>query len=204
MKIQFKHFKRILTVTAALLTAAIVINSAGAYNLQYAQLKGGVKNQTYYIGSSNSRYVNASNMAMDDWNYAVQNTNLTKGLGFSFTPSTKITGSTIRFWGEYLGEGSVAATTRYYILNNKMESKKVGNYADRDYADIVYNLSVTETNANTYNQYYLKSTAGHEAGHALGLEHTTDTGTLMYNTHSLRTAHSPTADEVNGIYAIYK
>ena len=53
MKTQFKHFKRILTVTAALLTAAIVINSAGAYVLQIGKLKKGVVNQTFYVGLDN-------------------------------------------------------------------------------------------------------------------------------------------------------
>ena len=45
--------------------------------------------------------------------------------------------------------------------------------------------------------------AAHEMGHALGLMHTTDTGTLMYPYFDVTTATSATRDEVLGIYEKY-
>ena len=79
------------------------------------------------------------------------------------------------------------------------------NHGNRDYADVIFNLNVTDSNASVYNTTYLTSTAGHEIGHALGLYHNeNDNGTLMYPYHNTRTAHSPTYDEVQGIWQQYK
>lgn len=66
-----KFIKQIFSVAAALLTAAIVINSAGAYVLQVGKLTKGVVNQTYYVGIDNQTLSNQCVQAVADWNYAV-------------------------------------------------------------------------------------------------------------------------------------
>ncbi|GEM_PF-1293856 len=205
MVLKKKQIKKVLTAASILLIFVAVTNTAGAYSLHPGKLSKGIKNQTYYVGLTNSRYSNACVAGVNNWNYAVQNTPLTSSLGFSFTKSSKITGSTIRFWGEKLAVSNAVAVTKYYNIDSSWNAVPVTNHGNRDYADVIFNLNVTDSNASVYNTTYLTSTAGHEIGHALGLYHNeNDNGTLMYPYHNTRTAHSPTYDEVQGIWQQYK
>lgn len=198
-----KFIKQIFSVTAALLTAAIVINSAGAYVLQVGKLTKGVVNQTYYVGIDNQTLSNQCVQAVADWNYAVQNTPETRNMGFNFGRSTRITGTTIRFWAENVPNETWYGHTFYYILDSSLNATQVGNYYHRDYADCILNLNYYDWTYNFPTQLQWKSIAAHEMGHALGLMHTTDTGTLMYPYFDVTTATSATRDEVLGIYEKY-
>ena len=191
-----RRIKKTLVTTAILLMFAMLVNTAGAYSLHPGKLSKGL---------TSSRYSNACVAGMNNWNYAVQNTSLTSSLGFSFTKSSKITGSTIRFWGKNLHVSNAVAVTKYYNIDSSWIAVPVTNHGNRDYADVIFNLNVTDSNASVYNTTYLTSTSGHEIGHALGLYHNeNDNGTLMYPYHNTRTAHSPTYDEVQGIWQQYK
>lgn len=95
-----------------------------------------------------------------------------------------------------------------YVLDSNLNATFTwGTNENWDVADIIFNLSFDKNYIYNHPRetetVYHKATAGHEIGHALGLNHTTDNGTLMYTPHSTRTATSPTADEVRGVSAIY-
>ena len=185
MVLKKKQIKKVLTAASILLIFVAVTNTAGAYSLHPGKLSKGIKNQTYYVGLTNSRYSNACVAGVNNWNYAVQNTPLTSSLGFSFTKSSKITGSTIRFWGEKLAVSNAVAVTKYYNIDSSWNAVPVTNHGNRDYADVIFNLNVTDSNASVYNTTYLTSTAGHEIGHALGLYHNEND-----NTHVSESQHT--------------
>lgn len=194
-----KSPKIIIILTIILFTFAFS-SSASAYNLQQGKLKGGIRNKKYYLGLTNQIYITACITAMNDWNYAVQYTPETSNMGFNFTRTYNILDASLRFWGEHLPNQAYAGTTRYYVFNSSGGVTAVTNNYNRDYADLIFNTA----NAPTYNATYMSSLAAHEAGHGLGLGHTTDIGTLMFQGVNVRTASVPTRDEVLGIYAHYR
>lgn len=55
---------------------------------------------------------------------------------------------------------------------------------------------ITETN-------YARSTANHELGHAMGLDHTSN-GSIMDSNRDRSVVYTPQKDDINGINAIYK
>ncbi len=198
MVVNKKMAKCFLSSFSILLIAIIVLQSAHAYVLQGGRLNKGVINQTYYIGITNQTLSQQCEKAMNDWNYAVKNTAESSNMGFSFTRSNNITGTTIRFWGENLPSQSWHGLTRYYTLDNKLNATQVTNAQNRDYASCILNTSKDATATQW------KVIAAHEAGHGMGLKHTNDTGTIMYPYFDICTATSPTHDDVMGIYNKYR
>lgn len=196
-----KKFLMFLSITVIAVT---ITYSAGAYVLQIGKLKKGVVNQTYYVGIDNQTISGLCVQAFNDWNYAVQNTNETRNMGFSFTRSNKITGSTIRCWTENRNNVEWYGHAFYYILDNNLNATEVSNAYRRDYADCILNLRYYDWTYNDPTQLEWKKIAAHEIGHALGLAHNeTDKGVLMYPYYNVSTATSPTRDEVLGIYEKY-
>lgn len=72
---------------------------------------------------------------------------------------------------------------------------------DYDWVRAEIIISTTEFDKMTYDQ--MKATIIHEIGHALGLAHNPDNGTIMYETLKNCTAYVPTLDDIQGVYAIY-
>ena len=73
-------------------------------------------------------------------------------------------------------------------------------YSNWAHASISFNTTqVPEDNADK-----MRSIAGHETGHAIGLAHNqSDNGVLMYQGFVARTAIVPTDDDTAGVRAIY-
>lgn len=84
MSVIKNRFKLILIILSVLLTTALTVNSTLAYVLHAGKLNKGVVNQTYYVGIDNQTLSAECVQAFADWNYAVQNTNETRNMGFSF------------------------------------------------------------------------------------------------------------------------
>lgn len=183
--------KKLLKVISIFLIVALMLSilciNAGAYNLFSGSLLGGISGRNYYVGCSNSNYVNSCNGSISDWDYTATD--------FSFT-RTYTTFAAIRFWGEYHPEMEWDGLTVWYNSSNVYVDPTLGG--SWDYCNIILNTYY----CNSYTYSKLKTLCAHEVGHCLGLDHTSDPGTLMYP-YPGRIATVPTADEVNGVNAKY-
>ena len=180
-----------LEIVAALVVSFSVLPSS-AYNLLGSgKLAGGIYNRTYYIGCSSYKYINAFNAAIEDWNWALNPNDNGSGVDFYFRRVNSSAGTTICFWGE----------TRPLDANGKnMLDNGSYRYSNWVHASISFNTArVPENNASK-----MRSIAGHEIGHAIGLAHNqSDNGVLMYQGFVARTAIVPTDDDTAGARAIY-
>ncbi len=69
-------------------------------------------------------------------------------------------------------------------------------------ADISLNTNVTYNNGSTISgEFYLKSVLIHELGHVLGLAHSSDYSSVMYEAYTGRTALSP--QDINDLDSLY-
>ncbi len=199
-------YKRFFTIISLVSIIAMVCCSANAYVHQGGKLNNGVKNQKYYIGITNDTLASQCIQAFSDWNYAMNAQSPYSSLGFSFTRSSLIRDSTIRFWGENVPGESWYGLTRYYIVDNNLNATRVSNAYNRDYSSCILNMAYFDSSYNFPTVLHWKSISAHEIGHAMGLAHTNadgDVGKLMFKGFNVRTATSPTGDEVRGIYYKY-
>ncbi len=191
--------KPITIMLVVALCIAVLSFPINAYERLGGKLSGGIYNRTYYVGMSSSSYVNACIAAIDDWNWAVNSSNNGVGSDFYFT-RVYTTNATIRFWAEKQPFEYWTGLTRLYDASgnymNDNGSYKTKNWA---YASIIFNT----TNSPVSNANEMRAIAGHEIGHAIGLAHTNDKGTLMYPDYVICTAIVPTTDEMNGARALY-
>ncbi len=197
-----KKTKRVLSivVTFAILFSCIILPS-NAYELLGGKLVGGIYNRTYYVGCGSSKYINACTAAMDDWNWAVNPYNNGSGTDFYFRRVYSSADATVRFWGESHPYDDWAGLTRLFDANdNLMNNDYSYLYSDWYNASIIFNT----VKAPVDNATIMKSIAGHEVGHAIGLAHNQkDNGVLMFQGYNVRTADSPTDDDVYGVRALY-
>ena len=170
-----------------------------AYELQIGKLTGGIANRKYYIGISDQTYVSDCAAAMNAWNYAVQNTPETANMGFNFTRTYTESQAALRFYCENAPNQGFTGLTRYYFYNSDGNITEASDAYHRDYASLILNTAILNRKPE-----YIKSVAGHEAGHGMGLKHNpTNIGTLMFQGADKRTATVPTRDDVLGIYEKY-
>lgn len=186
----------------AVMVASYSILPSNAYNLfGSGKLAGGIYNRTYYIGCSSYKYINAFNAAIEDWNWALNPNDNGSGVDFYFRRVNSSAGTTICFWGETRPNESWAGETRLLDANGKnMVNNGTFRYSNWVHASISFNtVCVPENNASK-----MRSIAGHEIGHAIGLAHNqSDNGVLMYQGFVARTAIVPTDDDIAGARAIY-
>lgn len=186
----------------AVMVASYSILPSNAYNLfGSGKLAGGIYNRTYYIGCSSYKYINAFNAAIEDWNWALNPNDNGSGVDFYFRRVNSSAGTTICFWGETRPNESWAGETRLLDANGKnMLDNGSYRYSNWVHASISFNTAcVPENNASK-----MRSIAGHEIGHAIGLAHNqADNGVLMYQGFIARTAIVPTDDDIAGARAIY-
>ena len=186
----------------AVMVASYSILPSNAYNLfGSGKLAGGIYNRTYYIGCSSYKYINAFNAAIEDWNWALNPNDNGIGVDFYFRRVNSSAGTTICFWGETRPNESWAGETRLLDANGKnMLDNGSYRYSNWVHASISFNTArVPENNASK-----MRSIAGHEIGHAIGLAHNqSDNGVLMYQGFVTRTAIVPTDDDTAGARAIY-
>ena len=186
----------------AVMVASYSILPSNAYNLfGSGKLAGGIYNRTYYIGCSSYKYINAFNAAIEDWNWALNPYDNGNGVDFYFRRVNSSAGTTICFWGETRPNESWAGETRLLDANGKnMLDNGSYRYSNWVHASISFNTArVPENNASK-----MRSIAGHEIGHAIGLAHNqSDNGVLMYQGFVARTAIVPTDDDTAGARAIY-
>jgi len=186
----------------AVMVASYSILPSNEYNLfGSGKLAGGIYNRTYYIGCSSYKYINAFNAAIEDWNWALNPNDNGSGVDFYFRRVNSSAGTTICFWGETRPNESWAGETRLLDANGKnMVNNGTFRYSNWVHASISFNTAcVPENNASK-----MRSIAGHEIGHAIGLAHNqSDNGVLMYQGFVARTAIVPTDDDIAGARAIY-
>lgn len=174
----------------------IFSTQVSAYNLIGGRFTRGVGNTCYYIDSTASNYTARINAAANNWVYTGHGANPIYMTAVSSSRGTHMDfyGKTTTFFG---GDSNVRGETRMFNSSSQDISGQV-SYTNWMFAEIYINTSVVATNTMV-----TQGTCAHEMGHAFGLNHTDDVNTLMYGYSNGRTTHVVTADENNGINAIY-
>lgn len=172
-----------------------------AYARLGGKLTGGIYNRTYYIGMSSSAYVDPTINAIADWNWAVNSSNNGSGVDFYFKRVSSNTNATLCFWAESQVTQSWAGLTRLFDASgNLMNNNGSYQYTNWKRASVIFNSAQVPVN----NYTKMRTIAGHEIGHTIGLAHISDNGKLMYPYYDTCSAAAPTGDEVRGAQAIYK
>ncbi len=173
--------KKIISMFVAI---GIIFIVGSSFNVSHAYEKTGyklsTKNQSFKWGDR----LLGSSVIKSGWQDAISSWQNSAANAKFFYHGSSV--HTLNSWYEssstYYGRMSVQ-------LNNKIVTKFSGDIN-------AGNTNITKSNV-------AKSTAVHELGHALGLDH--NTGTSIMNSDRDRTKmHVPQKDDVNGVNAIYK
>ena len=191
-----------LCVRFSIIVMTLIISlstSVFSYQPMGHKLVGGVYNRGYYVGCTSPSYITACVNAIGDWNWVVNPYNNGVGVDFYFTRVYTVSAGTIRFWGENRPNNIWTGLTRVFDANGNQLNEQPGPPSiDWTRASIIFNTVWMPSDASE-----MRKIAAHEIGHAAGLAHTEDTGTIMYKNSSHSTATGPTLDEKNGVIDIY-
>ncbi|MCI3923515.1 matrixin family metalloprotease [Paenibacillus sp. TRM 82003] len=175
-------------IATATLLSSIPFNIASAYNtLGYSWPKSyGVTTEVKmrYETTGSNKYNTAFDTAVSDWNTA--QSKIKFNLSSLNTTSPNVVGT----FGDY--DQSLYGRCNYaWDNNNKLTS-------------IQARLNAYQNNIDT-NATVRRSTAGHELGHGLGLDHTSVVvvAYLMSSNRDRTSVYTPKSDDINGVNAIY-
>ncbi len=140
-----------------------------------------------------------------------------KGASYQWGSNLQIPGSTMRtVWETAISDWANTASTNYYYLPNSVNEFDTYSEADTSYFGKTFylehdgkilksfsaNLNMLNTTITT-NTTVARSTANHEIGHTLGIDHVTS-GTAIMNTSRDRTQiYIPRYDDKLGVQALY-
>lgn len=191
------RLKKVLSLLILVGIISIIFSTqASAYNRIGGRFTRGVGNTCYYVDSSVSGYTARINAAANNWVHTGHGANPIYMTAVSSSHGTHIDfyGKTNSFWG---GDSNVRGETKMFnsAAQDMTSQARTTNWV---YTEIYVNKSVVVTDA-----IETQGTLAHEMGHAFGLDHTSDSNTLMYSYSNGRNTHVVTADENNGINAIY-
>lgn len=188
--------KRFIAIMLFVILFCILFSTkVSAYSLFGARFTRGVGNTCYYVDSSASAYTSRINAAANNWVHTGYGYNPIYMTAVSSSHGTHIDlyGNTTSYWGDPNIRGeTIMFNSAAQDMTNQISTT---NWV---YAEIHLNTSVIATNT-----IETQGTIAHEMGHCFGLAHVNDPNCLMYRYSNGRNTHVVTADENNGINALY-
>ncbi|SFE87446.1 Matrixin [Paenibacillus algorifonticola] len=179
--------KSLLTVTTLILMTFIFTSSALAYSFTghtWSKTNGNTYNVSVKYATTNTTYRAAFDSAVSDWNSSQ---------------------SKIKFNLSALNVSSLNKVGTQDVDNPSLYGVCI-TYPISGTAKISYftaDLNIGNPNVVNYSKTR-RSTAGHELGHALGLDHVSVLVTAIMNSSRDReTVYTPQTDDINGVNALY-
>ncbi|WP_270166649.1 matrixin family metalloprotease [Paenibacillus sp. SYP-B4298] len=188
MRLVLKKKVLFFTILAATLLSSIPFDTVTAYNtlgISWPKSIGvAAEVKLRYEISGKTKYNTAFDTAVADWNAAQSK------IKFNLSPSNTLSPNVVGTFGDY--DQSLYGRCNYsFNSNNKFIS-------------IQARLNAFNNNIDT-NATVRRSTAGHELGHGLGLDHTSVVviAYLMSSNRDRTSIYTPKSDDINGVNAIY-
>ncbi|MEC0106951.1 matrixin family metalloprotease [Paenibacillus taichungensis] len=162
-----KTFKKIIILSLAILPLSLGLLQSDADAVRFS---GGRTSATYNVWYSDSvssyGYVSAIDEARFKWNDTSTKVNLTRVLSSTGTPDKYYVGTTAHPTWIGLQEGYKLSNSGGYVIATGSETWSFSNI--RLFHNNMYRFNMTTSQ--------IISNATHEYGHALGLDHTPDSG----------------------------
>jgi hypothetical protein len=177
--------------TAGLILAGIV--PANAYNtFNDHHLVYGVHNQYYWLDSSEvAAHPNAAPAGVDAWS---NTTNTSVYYVRTYTKSQ----SRLDFYQRSTSSGTYCAITAMYVDTSVVNQNTTNWWWAKVTSDpLLSNASACGSSTHR------KGIFAHEMGHAMGLAHNSNSGTLMYTQISSTSVNGPKGDDTNGVNHLY-
>ena len=179
------------------------------------QLTGGLYRRYYNMDEVYEEEIRAIiRQCIADWNWHLNPDNDGQGVDCYFIQVSSVTDLTsaqinfVQYETMYPGDewGAVDAITLFLDANGQQMNQQQLYIDCEDWYGAyigIFTPALPRLADGSYDIESIRATINHEIGHAFGLLHNKwDVGTLMWEA-SNRTAHVPTAADLNGIYAIY-
>ncbi|NYI76823.1 matrixin family metalloprotease [Nocardioides panzhihuensis] len=159
----------------------------GGHKLTY-----GINNQHYWLDTSAA---NSHTAAITD---GVGLWNATQDTWAWYTRTSTKSSSRLDFYRRSTESGVYCAATQMYVDTRAVDPRDTNWW----WAKVTIDPAFHNTDSCGAISHR-KGIIAHEQGHAMGLAHTSNSGTLMYTGISGTSVNAPTQDDRNGIIALY-
>ncbi|MEO3946981.1 matrixin family metalloprotease [Gorillibacterium sp. CAU 1737] len=208
-----KGFRFASLVSTLLVLSLLITTAASAFTLYGKKLIGGVKDRTYWVDNPTYIFKDSDgtykainygtyiDIAVQNWNNSVNNENkFERTTDVYFTKAKDRASATVIFTVAEYGNTGWDGKTFFFKDGVNVAGQSEAPTKDYDKVTIGINVSLTYKTED----HYKVSLAGHEFGHALGLDHFSGGPPYsLMNKYVSNAPFGPTADDVTGVQKIY-